>query len=91
MADLMDMSKRASSLRPGAAKYAMVVVDVFSKEVFTEAMTQKSDSQAASAMRKILHSNEGEDPKELSVDLGREWAGPAFKELMQRKGIVVRT
>jgi hypothetical protein len=91
MADLMDQSKRASSLRPGAAKYAMVVVDVFSREVFVEAMTQKSDTQAASAMRKILHSNEGEDPKELSVDLGREWAGPAFKELMQRKGIVVRT
>ncbi len=91
MADLMDQSKRASSMRPGAAKYAMVVVDVFSRKVFVEAMTQKSDAEAKSAMRKILHSNEGVDPKELSVDLGREWAGPAFKELMQDKGIVVRT
>ena len=37
-ADLLDFSKRASSQRDGAAKYALVVVDVFTKELWVEVM-----------------------------------------------------
>ena len=65
-ADLMDMSKRASSKRDGAAKYALMVTDVFSKEVFVETMMEKTDAEAKPAMRKILNSNRGVDPKEIS-------------------------
>ena len=87
-ADLLDLSKRASSQRDGAAKYALVVVDVFTKELWVEVMQGKTDAETRDAMRKILTAN-GTAFKEISVDLGREF-GPAFEELMKDRGVVVR-
>ena len=87
-ADLLDFSKRASSQRDGAAKYALIVTDLFTKEAWVEVMQDKSDAETKDAMRKVLSSN-GTAFKEISVDLGREF-GPGFEELMQDRGIVVR-
>ena len=87
-ADVLDFSKRASSQRDGAAKYALVVVDVFTREAWVEVMQDKTDAQTRDAMRKILTAN-GTPFKEISVDLGREFSG-GFEQLMKDRGIIVR-
>ena len=88
-ADLLDFSKRASSQEGGASKYALVVTDLFTKEAWVERMAEKTDAEAKSAMRKILTQNENVAPKEVSVDLGREF-GPSFQQFLEDKGVVLR-
>ena len=83
-ADLLDFSKRASSKRDGAAKYALTVTDLFTKEVWVEPMMGKTDAETKDAMRKIIASNGGVAPKEVSVDLGREF-GPSFESFLNEK------
>ena len=87
-ADVLDFSKRASSQRDGAAKYALTAIDVFTKELWVEVMQDKTDAETRNAMRKILSAN-GTPFKEISVDLGNEF-GPSFEALMRDRGIVVR-
>ena len=87
-ADLLDFSKRASS-QEGGEKYALVVTNLFTKEAWVERMTEKTDAEAKSAMRKILAQNDNVAPKEVSVDLGREF-GPSFQQFLEDKGVVVR-
>ncbi len=56
-ADLLDFSKRASSSKGGANKYALVVTDLFTKEAWVEKMQDKSDAETKNAMRKIIGNN----------------------------------
>jgi glycerol kinase len=41
-ADLLDFAKREASQRGGAAKYALTVTDLFTKEVWVEVMPNKT-------------------------------------------------
>ena len=86
--DLLDFSRRASSQRGGASKYALTCVDVFSKEGWVEVMGDKTDAAAKEAMRKVIRSN-GVAPKEVSCDLGREFSGQ-FTAYLEDLGCVVR-
>ena len=85
-ADLLDFSKRASSK---VSKYALVVTDLFTKEAWIEKMQDKTDAETKSAMRKIIHNNDNIAPKEISVDLGREF-GPKFQQYLEDKGTKIR-
>ena len=86
--DLLDFSKRASSQRGGASKYALTVIDVYSKEAWVETMLDKTDQAAKKAMRKIVQAN-GSAPKEVSCDLGREFSG-VFTTYLEDQGVAVR-
>mgnify|MGYP000019669810 FL=1 len=88
-ADLLDFSKRGSSQRSGAHKYALTVTDLFTKEAFVEPMLGKTDAETKDAMRKIIATNKGVTPKEISVDLAREF-GPSFEQYLKDKGIAIR-
>ena len=88
-ADLLDFSKRASSKRHGAAKYALTVTDVFSKEVWVEPMMGKTDAETKSAMVRIIASNGGVFPHEISVDLGNEF-GASFESYLKDQGVAIR-
>ena len=82
-ADLLDFSKRPSSQRGRASKYALVVTDVFTKEAWVEKMRDKADAEAKNATRKIIASNVGVAPKEVSLE--KSW-GPALSSIWRIKG-----
>jgi glycerol kinase len=57
-ADLLDFSERATSQRSGAAKYALTVTDLFTKEIWVEVMPNKTNAETKNAMRKIIAAND---------------------------------
>ena len=85
--DLLDFSKRASSQRGGANKYALVATDVFTKEAWVEPMMGKTDHAAKEAIRKVFA--EGGTPKEISTDLGKEFSGH-FETFLKDQGVISR-
>ena len=89
MADLMDFSKRRQ--QPGGHKYALVVVDVFSKFVWIERLLDKESSTILQAYRKIIARNGHISPKEVSTDLGNEFFGPGFQAYLKDHGTTHRS
>ena len=86
-ADLINFARRASSQREGAYKYALTVIDVFSKKGWLELMRDNEDPTTKDAMRKIVRAAGGA-PKEVSVDLGNEF-GPTWKAYLEDLGVAV--
>ena len=66
----------------------MVVQDVFSREIWTEALINKRPTTVAAAFKKILN-KAGPVPAALTSDGGMEFSAE-FKELLETKGIVPR-
>jgi len=69
--------------------YILVVQDVFSRFLWTEATTSKSPEIILEAFEKIL-SRAGAKPKSLTSDMGTEFKGP-FEQALIAKGIEVNT
>ena len=67
--------------------YILVVQDVFSRFLWTEALTSKRPDIVAKAFEDII-SRAGAKPKSLTSDLGPEFQGP-FEQAMKAKGIEV--
>ena len=69
--------------------YILVVQDVFSRFLWTEATTSKSPEIMVGAFEKIL-SRAGAKPKSLTSDMGTEFKGP-FEQALKAKAIEVYT
>ena len=67
--------------------YILVVQDVFSRFLWTEALTSKRPDIVAKAFEDII-GRAGAKPKSLTSDLGPEFQGP-FAEALKAKGIEV--
>ena len=87
-ADLIVFARRASSQAEGAFKYALTVIDIFTRKGYVEMMKDNKDINTKEAMRKIVVAA-GAAPHEISVDLGNEF-GPSWQAYMQDQGAVVR-
>jgi len=85
--DLLDFSKRRR--QPGGHKYVLTAIDVFSRFVWTEKLTDKTDAQTLGAYRRIIGRNNNTHPKEVSTDLGREF-GPTFTAYLADHGTANR-
>ena len=70
-------------------QFILVVQDVFSRVLWTEALTSKRPEIVAKAFEDIM-TKAGAKPKSLTSDLGPEFQG-AFKQMLQAKGIEVYT
>jgi hypothetical protein len=95
--DLVDFTAAPSDRgkRTGLAEtkhgevYILVVQDVFSRFLWTEALTSKQPGVVAKAFEDIM-TRAGAKPKSCTSDLGPEFQGP-FAEALKAKGIEVYT
>ena len=95
--DLIDFTAAPSDRgkRTGLGKaedgevYILVVQDVFSRFLWTEALTSKNPAVVAEAFERIM-ARAGAQPRSVTSDLGSEFQGP-FAQLLQSKGIEVYT
>lgn len=67
-------------------RYILVVIDVFSKYVWVEAVKNKTGEEISKAMRKILNTN-NRISKNLQTDMGKEFYNKNFQELMRKNKI----
>jgi hypothetical protein len=82
--DLIDW-KSLSKSDTGGNKYTMFCIDVFSRYLYTEPMTQKTPSATLEAFKKILV-RAGTKPKELDSDTGNEFKG-VFDDYLKSNNI----
>lgn len=66
-------------------KYILIVMDCYSKYLWTRPLKEKSASEVTNAMASIL--KEGRVPKNLQTDNGKEFYNMQFKNLMEKYGI----
>ncbi len=71
--DLIDFSKRIKKINEGH-KYVLVAVDNYNRQVFTQPMQNKTADATLEAFRSIIRANGNVMPKEITVDLGNEYA-----------------
>ena len=86
--DLIDFSKRISKLN-NQNKFVLIAVDLYNRQAFTQAMPQKTARATLEAFRKIIRKNDGEMPKEITVDLGNEYA-MLESEITDKGGVLRR-
>lgn len=86
--DLIDFSKKIQKLNQGH-KYVLVAVDNYNRQVFTQPMPRKTAEATLEAFRKIIKQNDGVMPKEITVDLGNEYA-LIGKEINDKGGVLRR-
>lgn len=82
-ADLADFKLYARENR--GYKYILIVIDSFSKYLWTEPLKTKSASEVKDAMTKIL--KQGRSPRNLQTDAGKEFYNQSFKSLMQKHDV----
>lgn len=82
-ADLADL--KSLKKYNGGYSYILVVVDVLSKYLWAEPMKNKTASETAKAMSKIL--TQGRLPWRLCTDRGKEFKGQQFQLLMDKYDI----
>ena len=85
--DLIDWSKRIKKLT-GGHRYVLVAVDNYNRQVFTQGMPSKSAQATLEAFRKIIRANGNIMPKEITVDLGGEYA--LLEQEIASKGGILR-
>lgn len=66
-------------------KYALVVINCFSKKVWCVPLANKTSDSVTEAMEGVL--KQTLPPKHLHTDKGTEFVNPTFKSLMQKYGI----
>lgn len=66
-------------------RYILVVIDCFSKYLWTRPLKTKAAGDVRDAMREIL--SEGRVPSNLQTDAGREYYNKMFENLMAKHGI----
>ena len=85
--DLIDFSRRIRKLS-GQHRYVLVAVDNYNRQVFTQPMQSKSAQETLEAFRKIIRANGNIMPKEITADLGNEFA--LLEQEISSKGGVLR-
>lgn len=80
--DLAEFCNYASDNR--GYKYILVVIDCFSKFLWTKGLKSKSMSEVTDAMEYILNHSNGRVPKNIQSDQGSEFFNSKFSALMRR-------
>lgn len=83
-ADLVEMIPYARENK--GYRYILVVIDVFSKYVWAEAVKNKTGEEVSKAMKKIFNTN-NRIPKNLQTDMGKEFYNKTFQELMKKNQV----
>ena len=83
-ADVLVNSQKPSEFKGQKWQYALVVVDVFSRYIWTRLITSPMESYVA--FKEILD-EAGKSPEVLSTDADPGFLSPKFKELLASKGI----
>jgi hypothetical protein len=78
MADLADLTAQPS----GEFQYILVVLNVFSKQLWAKALTTKTPEAVTAAFKEILQGQEA--PSRLDTDSGSEFTGPFLKLLAEK-------
>ena len=86
--DLIDWSERIKKLS-GGHRYVLVAVDNYNRQVFTQPMPSKTAQATLDAFRTIIRANSNIMPKEITVDLGNEYA-MLEQEIMSKGGVLRR-
>ena len=86
--DLIDFSKRIQKLN-NQRKFVLIAIDNYSREAFTQAMPNKTAQATLDAFRKIIRKNDSIMPREITVDLGNEYA-LIEKELSDNNSVLRR-
>jgi hypothetical protein len=81
--DLVEMQPYAKFNK--GYRYILVVINVFSKYVWTEPLKNKSGKDVTRAMKNILE--QAHKPKNLQTDMGKEFYNKEFKQLMNEYNI----
>ena len=78
--DLIDFSKRIAKLQ--SQRFVLVAVDIADRTVYTAQQRSKSAEHTLTAFKEIIRENAGVMPRDVTVDLGREYAllGPYIEE-----------
>lgn len=88
-ADLIDMQPYAKE--NNGFKYILIVINCFSKYVWTEPLKDKSGKNVSTAMEtillKMLKSKKNNSLKNLQTDKGTEFYNVTFKKLMEKYSI----
>ena len=71
--DLLDFSRKIRKLS-GGNRFVLVAVANYNRQAFTQPMQRKIAQATLEAFRKIIRANANVMPKEISVDLGNEYA-----------------
>ena len=66
-------------------KYVLVVINCFSKKVWTVPLKTKSAKHVTEAMELVLHNNKS--PKNLQTDFGNEFYNTSFRTLMKKNQV----
>ena len=83
-ADLADLSSLSESNK--GYKWLLVVIDVFSKYIWCEALKNKSAAEVVRAFNEIL--SKGRIPKKVQTDQGTEFLNAKLKKLFRKHNIV---
>ncbi|KAJ8912744.1 hypothetical protein NQ315_016700 [Exocentrus adspersus] len=81
-ADLIDLI--SYSKKNNGYKYVLIVINCFSKFVWTEPPINKSAQEVANAMNKILQRSKKIPKKNLQTDMGKEFYNTNFNKLMKK-------
>jgi hypothetical protein len=80
--DLIDMTAFARSNR--GYHFILVVIDIFSRQVWARALKQKSGQEVARAFQSIFEEAGGGAPKLLQTDQGREFYNSQVRTLLTK-------
>ena len=87
MADLIEYTQPGYRHANGGYKYILLVIDCFSKYVWTVPMKKKDKQSSAEAMDKIL-SNLDNHPNTIITDEGLEFYNNAINQIYEKYGIL---
>ena len=78
--DLIDFSKKIEKLQ--TQRYVLVAVDLADRVIYTASQKSKTSEETLRAFKEVIADNSGVMPKEITVDLGKEYAllGPYIEE-----------
>ena len=82
-ADLIDYTAKNPHAN-GGYRFALVVVDVFSRKAYTVNLTNKDPATVTKAYKAVVE-NAGAKPKQLATDNGKEFKG-AFEAFLEESG-----
>ena len=89
--DLIDYKNTPAKIcnRGPAFKYALVIIDVMSRRVWSMPIVNKEPATVEPALRRLANGME-KKPLILSNDKGNEWTGPV-DEMLEQEGIIHRS
>ena len=89
--DLIDYKNQGAKIRGRGPlfKYAIVLIEVMSRKVWTMPVTSKEPAAIEPALRRMINGID-QSIAFISTDQGNEWTGPV-DELLEQKGIIRRT